>query len=129
MIGTTNIEIDEIGKNLIKNYRGTFMRNELTKMQPWESETTIVNLETSKDMGSHWLLIWKDGNNKIAYSSFGDTMPNEVKDYLGKNIYTSNIQIQDFNEDTCGMYCVLIAYLLQEGNTFEDIILELSAPS
>ena len=40
-------------------------------------------------------------------------------------ILSSNIQIQDFNENTCGYYCLLILYLLNEGTKFEDIILSL----
>ena len=38
-------------------------------------------------------------------------------------ILSSNFQIQDFNEHTCGYYCLLILYLLNEGLKFEDIIL------
>ena len=35
----------------------------------------------------------------------------EVDDRL---ILSSNFQIQDFNEDTCGLYCILILFLLND---------------
>ena len=38
-------------------------------------------------------------------------------------ILYSNFQIQDFNEDTCGLYCILILFLLNEILKFEDIII------
>ena len=45
-------------------------------------------------------------------------------------ILSSNFQIQDFNEDTCGLYCILILFLLHERTSgpdnklkFEDIII------
>ena len=44
----------------------------------------------------------------------------EVDDRL---ILYSNFQIQDFNEDTCGLYCILILFLLNDKIKFEDIII------
>ncbi len=124
---TSNIEIEELARNLqIRNFGGCKMRDQLKNMKCSEKESGIVNLETLKDPGSHWTLYYKDEKQKIFYSTFGDSPSNEIVDYLGPNIYTSDIEIQDFNEDTCGLICILIIYLLQEGNTFEDIILELS---
>ena len=34
-------------------------------------------------------------------------------------------QIQDFNTDTCGLYCILILFLLNNKIKFEDIIIGL----
>ena len=66
---------------------------------------------------------------KIFYCSYGSPIPLEIKKFLmsvdNRPILSSNIQIQDFNENTCGYYCLLILYLLNEGTKFEDIILSL----
>ena len=40
-----------------------------------------------------------------------------------RSILSSNFQIQDFNEDTCGLYFILILFLLNDKITFEDIII------
>ena len=44
----------------------------------------------------------------------------EVDDRL---ILSSNFQIQDFSEDTCELYCILILFLLNDKIKFEDIII------
>ena len=40
-----------------------------------------------------------------------------------RSILSSNFQIQDFNEDTCGLYCILILFLLNDKITFDNIII------
>ena len=125
-MGSNNIELDEIGLKLIPNYKKCRMRDELSNQKCSKNECGIINLETSNDNGSHWICYFVNDKQKIAVSSFGDPIPKELIDYLGKNIYTSDIQIQEFTEDTCGFISLLILYLLNEDHKFEDIILELS---
>ena len=38
-----------------------------------------------------------------------------------QKILSSNFQIQDFNRDTCGLYCILILFLLNNKIKFEYI--------
>ena len=38
-------------------------------------------------------------------------------------IKSSNFQIQDFNKNTCGLYCILILFLFNDKIKFEDIII------
>ena len=40
-----------------------------------------------------------------------------------RNILSSNFHIQDFNKDICGLYCILILFLLNNKTKFEDIII------
>ena len=40
-----------------------------------------------------------------------------------RKILSSNFQIQDFNTDTCGLYCKLSLFLLNNKIKFEDIII------
>ena len=65
-------------------------------------------------------------DQKVYYSSFGDPIPNQVKEFMMKvdrKILSSNFQIQDFNIDTCGLYCILIFFLFNNKLKFEDIII------
>ena len=59
-----------------------------------------------------------DPKQKFYYSSYGDPIPLEVKKFMmevdERLILFSNFQIQDFNEDICGLYCILILFLLNE---------------
>lgn len=71
-------------------------------------------------------MLFADAEKKIYYPSFGDLIANEAQEFLlaldSRLIITSDIQVQDFSEDTCNLYCVLILYLLNEGLQFEDIV-------
>ena len=125
--GTTNFELNELAaKLLIKNFKGCFMRDELIgNGNP--NECMIINLDTSSNNGTHWAFLWIENNKPIYYSSFGDPMPMEVINYCHPHqILTSDIRIQDFNEKNCGLYCILILYLLSNGHKFENIILNIN---
>ena len=56
-------------------------------------------------------------------------MPNQVKEFMmivdDRQIVSSNFQIQNFITDTCGLYCILILFLLNNNIQFEDIIIGL----
>ena len=68
-----------------------------------------------------------DSKQKIYYSSYGDPIPVEGKKFMvevdDRLTLSSNFQIQNFNEDTCGLYCILILFLLNDKLKFEDIII------
>ena len=54
--GLTNIELKIYAQQLrINNFRGVFMRDTLPHT-PYHKECEIVNLNTSKESGSHWVL-------------------------------------------------------------------------
>ena len=59
--GLTNIELEDYAQKLgIDNFRGVFMRDTLPH-RPYCQECGIVNLNTSKESGSHWMCYFKDG--------------------------------------------------------------------
>ena len=125
-MGTTNIELIELAKCLsIPNFN-CICKDELNariinpiKVLLKNSSTNItVNLNDSdKNVNGHWCLCLIDNEHKLYYSSYGDLIPNQVKQYMmevdDRLILSSNFQIQDFNEDTCGLYCILIFFIKQ----------------
>ena len=133
---TTNIELLEYGKILnIPNLK-VVMKDELSKIPNSQIPKSsfpiniIMNLNDSdKNINGHWVILFVNDTNKIFYSSFGDMIPNEAKDFLwridDREILTSDIQIQEFNETICGELSIIILYLLNHSKLkFEDIILE-----
>jgi hypothetical protein len=64
-------------------------------------------------------------NYKIFFDSFGCPINNEAKLFLGDHILCTDFQIQEFNTTICGELCLLIAKLLDNNISFEDIILTL----
>ena len=129
MMGTTNIELEEIAKDLsIPNFH-CICNDEIDQCPTVNIPINIiVNLNDSdNNVNGHWCLCFIYDDQKVYYSSFGDPIPNQVKEFMMKvddrKILYSNFQIQDFNTDTCGLYCILILFLLNNKIKFEDIII------
>jgi len=72
----------------------------------------IINDETSKENGNHWLLIFHDSNNNILV--FVDSFSNDYKFYrIEKELHTLNkkiekvpFRLQDYFSDVCGEYTI-----------------------
>ena len=58
-----------------------FMRDTLPK-KPWCRECGIVNFNTSKEPGSHWVCYYKNGSDCLYFDSFGQITPIEIQNYL-----------------------------------------------
>ena len=128
-MGTTNIELIEIAKDLSLPNFYCICKDEINQC-PTENTpiNIIVNLNDSdNNINGHWCLSFINDDQKVYYSSVGDPIPNEVRLWMMKvddrKILSSNFQIQDFNTDTCGLYCILILFLLNNKIKFEEIII------
>ena len=122
---TTNIELSNIINklNFKHKFLGVFMKDQLPpKQRGW----LICNTEDSSSQGKHWVLCWSHEIESVYFSSFGEPILPECKKWLGSCI-TSDFQIQGFDEIICGELCILIAYLMDNGCRFEDIVLGLLA--
>lgn len=103
----TNLDIIQFGNN-IKNFRGSFMRNELPK-KPWLNECGILNLNNSTKNGSHWVAWKKIKNKKFYFDSFATSPPpEELINYLGEdNLWYNSDKFQDYNDPPiCGHLCL-----------------------
>ena len=115
-MGTTNIELIELAKCLsIPNFH-CICKDEIKVLLQNSPTNIIVNLNDSdKNVNGHWCSCFIDTTQNIYYSSYGDPIPIEVEQYImevdDRSILSSNFKIQDFNEDTCGLYCILIRFL------------------
>jgi hypothetical protein len=120
----TNYEIINLVKELkIKNFRGIFMRDTLpTKIN--ELESGIVNLDSIKNNGTHWVCYLKNKDKSYYFDSFGLDPPLELLNYLNRPIKLSTFQIQKFNTHHCGYYCLLILKLLEKYD-YNNIIMKL----
>lgn len=59
----TNLELIKYAKKLkIPNFSGVFMRDELASMKPQKNETGIINLDSTKGSGTHWVAYCKKKN-------------------------------------------------------------------
>lgn len=83
------------------------MRDQLPK-KPKTNECGIVNLDISKNEGTHWVAYVKLGDYCEYYDSFGDLKPPlELIEYLrSKNIFYNYVKYQSFNTVNCGHLCL-----------------------
>ena len=112
-------------KRMLKNFKGVFMRNEISGI-PKLKECGIINLDDKENKGTHWVCYFIF-NSSIAYyfDSFGLYPPIELQNYLKEyNIIGSNFQLQDFNTNYCGYYCLYILELLSLGFDYEKIVIK-----
>ena len=129
--GLNNFEIAKLVKYLdIPNFRGVFERDTLPT-KPNNNESGIVNLNTSKEKGSHWVAYYKDVAKRIYFDSFGQITPIEIQKYLKtkdefKNdapvIERNTDIVQEPNTSICGHLCLYVLDKLSRGAKFQDVI-------
>lgn len=98
----------------LPHFRGVFMRDNLPK-KPLHNECGILNLQTTKEDGSHWVAYIKynqDGSDfKVYFDSFGNLRPpKELVTYLGPNIQYNYDSFQNYNTVICGHLCLIFLY-------------------
>lgn len=106
---------------------GTFARNMLPKITK-KPAVIILNNDTSKEPGSHWVAIFfsRDGRG-IYFDSFGLPLLHEnIIEYLNSNsengwIY-SNMQLQSLTSNTCGHFCILFVIMICNGFILPEIL-------
>ena len=129
-MGTTNIELQSIISKLNFNttFKGVLMKDQLKELNRTDNEFGICNTQDTSQNGKHWCMWFIKDNTKYYFDSYGSPILPELREYLGGNILSSTFQIQSWNgEDNkaCGEYCCIVAYLLDRGCQFEDVILSL----
>ena len=130
-MGLSNFDILDIAKHLeIPNFKGVFTRDQLPE-KIGNRESGIVNFNTSKEPGSHWVAYFRDGSKKIYFDSFGQVIPTEIQKYLKtKDEYRNNQPVIERNTDVvqepntviCGHLCLYVLDNLSKGVNFQEII-------
>ena len=130
--GLTNLEIENyVAKLQIPYFRGVFMRDTLPAKAK-RVECAIVNLNTSKEIGSHWVCFVKIGKTRIYFDSFGQDVPIEIVKYLKSTkefkkdvaVIAQNTDIvQRVNTHVCGHLCLFVlTSLMREHLSYQQIL-------
>ena len=127
----SNFDIEKAARGL-PNFRGVFMRDGLPAVAH-DKECGIVNLDSKKGDGTHWVAYKIDqgqghdqdeyGPTAVYFDSYGLDPPQELARYLNCPIKTQTFQLQGPNDVICGHLCLFVQ--LAAGQKFEDIILKL----
>jgi len=101
------------------------MRNEINNKLYSKNECFILNLDHSKNNGTHWTCLFTKNGESCYFDPFGIQPPLEIETYCkGPRIYSS-FQIQKPHEVICGHYCIYVLWRLSNGKDFYDILDEL----
>lgn len=102
----TDRDILNYASNHIPYFKGVFMRDELPKNTE-DIECGIVNLDSSKNEGTHWVAYVKLFNYCEYFDSFGDLKPpKELIKYLKSNVTYNYSRYQSFDTSNCGHLCL-----------------------
>ena len=102
----SNLKIDEILKH-DKNDIGTYSIDNAPILK--NNQSTIINLQDSNQVGSHWTC-YRKRNDKIFYfDSYGVAyIPDVIKNQYPNHKFISNIyRIQSMDSNQCGRFCIL----------------------
>ena len=103
-----------VNKLKVPYFRGVFMLDTLPR-KPNHNESAVVNLDSNKNPGTHWVAYKKRGNYVEYFDSFGNLKPpKELVNYFegggggGKTIkiFYNRDQYQKFNTINCGHLCI-----------------------
>lgn len=111
----------------IPNYLGARPSDWVNGKKPPKECYLILNLEGSKQPGSHWLAVCnKPDNSSIEYfDSFGLPPEDNVLAYMkrsGKPVFVNRHEIQNYHSEACGDYCVNYLRQRYAGKSPADII-------
>jgi hypothetical protein len=118
----SNFDIDAVFAQT-PNYGGCLSKDQLL---PLKSKFYVINMSDSDQPGTHWVLVYNVRPREVYYfDSFGQFPAEQVlarMEATGKDILRCSQVIQAFNSVKCGYYAILVAYLLDQGYDFLDIV-------
>ena len=130
-MGLSNFDIIKVVQYLkIPNFKGPYMIDELPET-PEYKECGVVNFNTSKELGSHWVAYYKNGNKRIYFDNFGQIISTEIQRYLKTTeefhsdhpvIQRNTAIVQKPNTEICGHLCLYVWDNLSKGKDFQEII-------
>ena len=122
---TSNFQLKDFAVDLNLNIK-VLMRHELNKIKSTKKNNIIMNLQTSKDNGSHWVAIHKSCINNYYFDPYGILPTKEVYNYLDEPFHYNKIQIQQEGMECCGQLSLYVLYKLNTTNdSFADIFLNM----
>lgn len=115
-----------------KNFAGVFPRDFLININMKPTSGIIVNTDSSKEKGEHWIAIFIGQDCKGEYfDPFGiPPLHEDFQKFLNKNCkngWTYNsFTVQHQNSTSCGKFCIFYLKNKFKGETFIDIISKFS---
>lgn len=123
----TNIDLENMADRLELPLVGVYSKDELVSgNNPRQIGNYIINMQSSSDgNGTHWVCATVFRNGKALYfDSFGFPSPIAIQEFLQpfKPYAYNNRDIQDYNSDNCGRFCMACCALVKEYDDYGDFL-------
>ena len=112
----TNIQLTDLADKMGLPLNDILMRDEMNELK--DGGFYIINLDTSDNNGTHWTVLYFHPLQSYYCDSFGFVPPLEVEQRIKPYLY-NNKDIQDFNSEACGYYCLAFIKFLYDKNDKE----------
>lgn len=121
---TSNFDLINLAKKLNISLTAVIYKDELVKFDSKKNGSYILDLHDSNNTSTgHWTLLYINGDKAVYFDSFGIIYPQIIKTFCGNRIIEWNKkQLQDFNTEWCGEWCIACLWHLQHGLGLEDFI-------
>ena len=120
--------LKEIDKDFYakRYFKGVFARDNIPVIITYPC-SLILNTDPSTRPGEHWLALFFNSKKE---AEFFDSFGNDAQEFgLGKyikrfsiKIVSNNVQLQSFDSNACGYYCLYFILLKSRGFTLTEII-------
>ena len=98
-----------------------FLRDILPKKAKL-NECGILNLDSSFGDGTHWVMWFVKGKDKLYFDSYGVQPLSELIAYLKSQIFYTSEGVQQNGEVFCGHLCLFALKQLSLGNNHRAVI-------
>ena len=118
----SNLEIIDAAKKLSLNgFRGVFLGDTLPTITKL-NECGILNLDSSSGDGTHWVMWFKKGREKLYFDSYAVQPPSKLIAYLKSPIFYNSERVQQNGEVFCCHLCNFTLKALSLGNNLQTVI-------
>ena len=117
----SNLEIIDAAKKLsLYGFRGVFLRDTLLIKRKF-NEYGILNLDSSSVDGTHWVMWFMKGKEKLYFDTYGVQPPSELIAYLKLPIFYNSERVQQSGVVFCGHLCLFALKQLSLGNNLQSV--------
>lgn len=113
---STNTQLMNFAEKMKLPLNDILMRDEMNELN--NDGFYIINLDDSNGNGTHWTSLYYHPLNSYYCDSFGFVPPLEVEEKI-KPYHYNDADIQDFNSEACGYYCLAFIKFLHDKNNKE----------
>ena len=118
-----------LDEKIREQFYGVYSLDLIPKKIPIPS-LVIVNLDYSTDKGSHWVVLhWVNNEVVEHFDSAGKQPKRDIVNNLFSNALSykyNNKRVQNYQTDTCGLFCLYYSYHSSRGRTMQSILSDFS---